>query len=164
MLNKIVNSDNAEELQKNLNEVYDELGQQVSKSTIEKLDAWRYFSMLANPKTHIRNIVGNLAMGKAQSVKNKIAGAIEGPVAQFNPNMERTRTLKRASKEVKQFAKNDINNVADRLELNDNKYNPKTRLENSMRTFKSNALENTLGRLFEFNNKAFVLLSAKPSN
>lgn len=160
MLNKIVNSNNAEELQQNLNEVYDELGQQVSKSTIEKLDAWRYFSMLANPKTHIRNIVGNLAMGKTQSVKNKIAGALEGAVAKVNPNIERTRTLKKASKEVKQFAKNDIKNVADRLELNDNKYNPKTRLENSMRTFKSNALENTLGKLFEFNNKALEVEDA----
>ena len=154
MTEKIVNSKGAEELQTNLNEVYAELGQQVSKSTIEKIDAWRYFSMLANPKTHIRNIVGNLAMGKVQSVKNKVAGVIESTVTKINPKIERTHTLKRASKEVKQFAKNDIVNVADRLELNDNKYNPKTRLENSMRTFKHDAFENTLGKLFEFNNKA----------
>lgn len=110
--------------------------------------------MLANPRTHIRNIVGNLTMGKTQSLKNKVAGAIEGTVAKFNPEMERTHTLKPASKKVKQFAKNDIVNVADRLELNDNKYNPKSRLEGSMRTFKSDAMEKTLGKLFDLNGKA----------
>ena len=154
MQQKIMESNNQEEMNQAINEVYKELGQQVSKSRIGQIDSWRYFSMLANPKTHIRNIVGNIAMGKTQSVKNKVAGAIEGAVAKFNPNMERTHTLKPASKEVKQFAKSDISNIADRLELNQNKYNPKSRLESSMRTFKSDTMENTLGKLFELNEKA----------
>ena len=151
MTEKIVNSKDSEELQKNLNEVYKELGQQVSKTTIQKIDAWRYFAMLANPKTHIRNIVGNTAMSKVQGIKNKVAGTIEGAVSKIKPGMERNHTLVQASKEVKEFAKNDIKNVADRLELNDNKYNPKTRLENSMRIFKSDIMENTVGKLFNLN-------------
>lgn len=151
MQEKIVNSKNNEELQDNLNDVYKELGQQVNKNLIEKIDSWRYFSMLGNPKTHIRNMVGNFLMGKAQDTKNKVAGVIEGTVAKFNTDMERIHTIKRASKEVIDFAKNDIKNVSDRLGLNDNKYNPKSRLENNMRTFKSDVMENTLGRLFKWN-------------
>lgn len=151
MQEKIVNSKNNEELQDNLNDVYKELGQQVNKNLIEKIDSWRYFSMLGNPKTHIRNMVGNFLMGKAQDTKNKVAGVIEGTVAKFNTDMERMHTIKRASKEVTDFAKNDIKNVSDRLGLNDNKYNPKSRLENNMRTFKSDVMENTLGRLFKWN-------------
>lgn len=151
MVDKIVNSKDTEELQINLDEVYKELGQQVSKSNLQKLDTWRYFAMLANPKTHIRNIVGNTAMSGVQGVKNKVAGAIEGVVSKINPNIERTHTIMRASKEIRTFAKNDIKNVADRLGLNENKYNPKTRLENSMRTFKNNTLENTIGKLFDLN-------------
>ncbi len=154
MTEKIVNSKNNEELQNNLNEVYEELGQQVSKSSIQKIDAWRYFAMLANPKTHIRNIVGNTAMAGTQSVKNKVAGIIEGTVAKFNPGMERNHTVIPVSEEVKNYAKSDIVNVADRLGLNENKYNPKTRLENSMRTFKSDAMENTVGKVFDLNDKA----------
>lgn len=155
MTQKIVNSKNATELQTNLNEVYEQLGQQVTKTTIQKLDSWRYFAMLANPRTHIRNIVGNSAMGTMQyGIKNKVAGAIEGIVSQFNPDMERTHTIFPASEEVKQFAKSDIVNVLDRLELTENKYNPKTRLENSMRTFKSDVMENTIGKLFELNDTA----------
>lgn len=155
MTQKIVDSKNATELQNNLNEVYEQLGQQVTKTTIQKIDSWRYFAMLANPRTHIRNIIGNSAMGTMQyGIKNKVAGAIEGVVSQFNIEMERTHTIVPASKEVKQFAKNDIVNVLDRLELTENKYNPKTRLENSMRTFKSDVMENTIGKLFELNDTA----------
>lgn len=154
MLDKITNSKNKQELNDNLNEVYKELGQQVTKSTIQKIDAWRYFAMLANIRTHNRNVIGNTAMhGIQYGIKNKVAGAIEGVVSKINPNMERTHTIIPASKEVKIFAKADIKNVADRLGLNENKYNPKSRLENNMRTFKSNVMEKTVGKAFEINNK-----------
>lgn len=153
MMNKIMQSENQEQMLQNIDEVYEELGQQVPKSMIEKIDTWRYFSMLANARTHIRNMVGNVAMGKMQRVKDKIAGGIEGVVSQFNPNMERTKTLARADKKTKNFAKQDFKNmeVQSRLELNENKYNPQSRLQNARRTFKSDVMENTLGRLFNLN-------------
>lgn len=156
MQQKILNAKDKQEMNNVIDEVYQELGQQVPKSFIEKLDSWRYFSMLANPRTHIRNIVGNFAMGKMQGVKNKVAGAIEDTMSLVNKDMERTHTLKRASKETKQFAKNDLNNVdiQTRLELNENKYNPKSRIENSQRTFKSDVLEKTIGKAFNFNDTA----------
>ena len=150
MQQKILNS-TKENLQDNINQVYEELGKQVPKSHIEQLNEWRYFCMLANPKTHIRNIVGNLVMGKVQDTKNKIAGGLESVFLRNSD--ERNHTIKRASKEVRQFAKNDIKNVESELGLNDNKYNPKSRLQNAQRTFKSNILENTLGKAFDFNSK-----------
>jgi hypothetical protein len=150
MQQKILNS-TKENLQDNINEVYEELGKQVPKSHIEQLNEWRYFSMLANPKTHIRNVVGNIVMGKVQDTKNKIAGGLESVFLRNSD--ERNHTIKRASKEVRQFAKNDIKNVESELGLNDNKYNPKSRLQNAQRTFKSNILENTLGKAFDFNSK-----------
>ena len=153
MLESIVNSKNETELQENVNKVYEELGQQVSKSTMEKIDSWRYFAMLANPRTHIRNIVGNIAMGKTQSVKNKVAGVIEGVASKINSDMERTHTIVPSSAKVKEFAKNDIVNVLDRLGISENKYNPQTRLQNSMKTFKSDMLENTIGKAFGLNDK-----------
>lgn len=154
MIQNVVSSKNDTELNKNLNKVYEQLGQQVTRTTAQKIDAWRYFSMLANPRTHIRNITGNVAMGGVQGIKNKVAGVIEGVANKINPDMERSHTIKPASKEVKAFAKADIENVTDRLGLSENKYNPKTRLENSMRTFKSDVMENTIGKMFDLNNKA----------
>lgn len=154
MIENVVSSKNDTELNNNLNKVYEQLGQQVTRTTAQKIDAWRYFSMLANPRTHIRNITGNVAMGGVQEIKNKVAGVIEGVANKINPDMERSHTIKPASKEVKAFAKADIENVTDRLGLSENKYNPKTRLENSMRTFKSDVMENTVGKMFDLNNKA----------
>lgn len=160
MMNKIMQSENQEQMFKNIDEVYEELGQQVPKSMIEKIDSWRYFSMLANARTHIRNMVGNVAMGKMQRVKDKIAGGIEDIASKFNPEMERTKTLRRADAKTKEFAKNDFKNidVQSRLELNENKYTSQSRLQNARRVFKSDAMENTLGKLFDLNDK---LLSAE---
>lgn len=156
MQQKILNSENQEQMYKNISEVYQELGQQVPKSNIEKIDEWRYFSMLANPKTHIRNIVGNTAMNITQRTKNKVAGTIEGAVAKFNPDMERTHTLRRTSKEVKEFAKNDIKDIGvqSSLGMNENKYNPQSRLQNARKTFKTEALNKTVGKLFDVNSTA----------
>ena len=148
MQQKIVSSQNKQELHNNLQEVYKELGQQVHKSTIEQIDSWRYFAMLGNFRTHIRNMTGNFLMGIAQDTKNKVAGTIEGVVAKFNPEMERTKTIKMPSREVLEFAKQDYKNAQIESE---NKYNPKSVLEKNMRTFKSDAMENTLGRLFKWN-------------
>lgn len=155
MLEKIINSENKEQMYKNIDEVYEELGQQIPKSVIEKVDSWRYFSMLANIRTHGRNMIGNTAMGLTQSLKNKVAGGIEGVVSKFNPDMERNHTLVLVDKKTRDFSKNDFKNidVQSRLELNENKYNPQSRLQNARRTFKSDLLESTLGRLFNINDK-----------
>jgi hypothetical protein len=153
MADKILNTNSKEEMFEALDEVYEELGQQVPKSMSEKIDEWRYFSMLANIKTHGRNMVGNVAMHMTQRAKDKVAGIIESAVSTFKPNMERTHTIMPASKEVKQFAKNDLKNmdVQTELGMNENKYNPQSRLQGARKTFKHDILNNTLGKLFDLN-------------
>lgn len=153
MTDKVLNTKSEKEMYKVLDDVYEELGKQVPKTHLEQIDEWRYFSMLANIKTHGRNLIGNLAMNKIQKAKNKVAGAIEGTVAKFNPEMERTHTLKRASKETRAFAKQDVKNmdVQTQLGMNENKYNPQSRLQNARITFKNKALNNTVGKLFDLN-------------
>ena len=156
MIEKVINSKDKQTMYENIDSVYEELGSQVPKSTIEKIDSWRYFSMLANPRTHIRNMFGNFAMGKMQRVKDKLAGGIEDVVGTFNKDMERTKTLRLADEKTKNFAKNDVLNtdVQSMMELNENKYNPQSRLQNARKTFKNDVLENTLGKLFDWNDKA----------
>ncbi len=155
MQEKIINSKDKTELNKNLDEVYKELGKQVPKTFWEQVDAWRYFSMLGNPRTHIRNIFGNVAMGKVQSAKNRVAGTIEYVVNKVNSEFERTKTITGLEgKAIKDFAKNDIVNVYDRLGLTEGKMKPKTRLENSRQTYKSNFANNTIGALMNFNDFA----------
>lgn len=152
MIEKITNS-SKENLESNIDEVAKELANQVPKTTIEKIDSWRYFSMLGNPKTHIRNILGNLSMASVQTVKNKVAGGLEAIAQKTGMIDKRTKTLKPASRETRKFAKADVDNVMARLN-NESKFDAKNLIQQYQRTFKSNLLENTLGKLYNLNSKA----------
>lgn len=56
------------------------LAEQVPSTWLDKWNAWRYLAMLGNPRTHIRNIVGNAAFTPIVYTKDFLAGAIEGVV------------------------------------------------------------------------------------
>lgn len=153
MQQKLLNA-NSDNMYDVIDEIYTEMGQQVPKSKIEQFDEWRYFSMLGNPKTHIRNMLGNITMEGLRQAKNKLAGAIEDAYYSVTGKEgERTHTLRFADKKTKDFAKQDVKNrdVQTMLGVTEDKYNPQSRLKQSQRTFKSEALEKTIGRLEKAN-------------
>ena len=43
----------------------------------DKFDAWRYLAMLGNPKTHVRNIVGNTLFQGVTGISNNMAAVME---------------------------------------------------------------------------------------
>lgn len=50
----------------------------VGKATpFERFEAWRYLAMLGNPKTMIRNFVGNMTFNVVTDVSNSLAGVLE---------------------------------------------------------------------------------------
>ena len=55
----------------------------------EKIDAWRYFAMLGNTRTHARNIIGNTAMDAITRIKDGVAVGLE----RFLPKEERIHAL-----------------------------------------------------------------------
>jgi hypothetical protein len=54
-----------------------EIWNQAPASWIDKVNSWRYMSMLFNPKTHARNIVGNSIFVPAREFKNLIGTGLE---------------------------------------------------------------------------------------
>lgn len=50
---------------------------QVPATLSEKLNAWRYLSMLGNPKTHIRNVLGNTLFIPGRVISDSIGAAAE---------------------------------------------------------------------------------------
>ena len=65
------------------------------KSFGEKFDTWRYFAMLANPLTHVKNMGGNLNNKLLVGTKNSLAALIEAgadKVAKANGGIEGGRT------------------------------------------------------------------------
>ena len=60
-----------------LDEIYKDIANQIPQDWYDKLNSWRYFAMLANPRTHIRNLVGNTAMAGLTAIRNRISSSIQ---------------------------------------------------------------------------------------
>ena len=60
-------------------EAYRLLAEEVAPkaSPLEKFDTWRYMAMLGNPKTMLRNFVGNKLFGAVTGMSNNLAAAME---------------------------------------------------------------------------------------
>lgn len=124
------------DLNKRVEEVKQEIANQLKTTFVEKADAWRYLSMLGNPKTHIRNIVSNVAMKGAVEYKNALARTIETVI----PIKNRTKTWKKSSEQVKKFAKQKTTELRDVIS-GETKYSEKTSIEAKKTIFKTKFLE-----------------------
>lgn len=78
------------------------IADQIPSTFMEKANFWRYTSMLTNPTTHIRNIMGNAIQMGARKIKNGIGTAIERAVIK-DPS-QRTKAVN-VDKDLKDFAK-----------------------------------------------------------
>lgn len=78
------------------------IADQIPSTFREKANFWRYTSMLTNPTTHIRNIMGNAIQMGARKIKNGIGTAIERAV--IKDQSQRTKAL-RVDKDLKAFAR-----------------------------------------------------------
>ena len=133
-------SQTEEEIERAYRETVQDIADQVPATFLDKWNAWRYFAMLANPRTHIRNIVGNTIFIPAVRAKDVIATGIERIAQLGNSEVERTKVAA-VKKEYREFAKNDANNKEVKALLRGQKYDERSQLYEMRRTFKNNALE-----------------------
>ena len=110
----------------------------------ERLRAWRYLSMLGNPLTHLRNILGNAAMIGAREVKDVLGAGLEF-VAQkeiAKKGLDRTKAVMTASardRALLNLAKKRFQQVRDAVE--GNKYTEADKIEERRKIFKTAAME-----------------------
>lgn len=78
------------------------IADQIPSTFREKANFWRYTSMLTNPTTHIRNIMGNAIQMGARKIKDGIGAAIER--AAIKDPSQRTKAVN-VDKDLKAFAK-----------------------------------------------------------
>lgn len=78
------------------------IADQIPSTFREKANFWRYTSMLTNPTTHIRNIMGNAIQFGARKIKDGVGTAIERAV--IKDQSQRTKAVN-VDKELKAFAK-----------------------------------------------------------
>lgn len=133
-----------------LDEIYTELAKQIPTTWADKWNAWRYLSMLGNPRTHIRNVLGNAAFEPAILVKNTVGTALEHV---FLPRGERTKSLSgllpRTGGEAMRFAQSDFREMKE-LITGGGKMNPTDIIRERQRVFKMGWLEWVRKQNFNF--------------
>ena len=120
---------------------YDELCQdiadQIPVTKLEKWNAWRYLSMLGNPRTHIRNITGNAVFYPVVRMKSYLAAAIEHAVL---PVDQRTTSLYK-TKESKEYAAKDFEIIQKELQGVNAKYAITDDIQSKRPVFRTKLLE-----------------------
>lgn len=111
----LLDAETQEEQDAALDDIYDHVASQLPATFAARLNAWRYFAMLGNPRTHIRNVVGNLVVQIPLQASNKASALAQAAL----PKEKRTRSLV-ASREAKRFAREDYKDMKD--VLSGNKY------------------------------------------
>ena len=77
LLNTYQNATTETAQQAALDNIYQNIADQVPTTQREGLQQWRYFSMLANPSTHAKNITGNVSGTVAKIGKDNIGALLE---------------------------------------------------------------------------------------
>ena len=132
-------------------EIYDDICQdiadQIPATLLDKWDSWRYLAMLGNPRTHIKNIAGNVVFTPAIKLKNYI-GAIIERLARVDES-KRTKSMHK-SKEAVEFAKKDFSKMQKVLQGENAKYAVTSDIEGKRTIFKTKWLEALRNKNFEW--------------
>ena len=123
-------------------EIMKDAAAQVEPTFLDKWNTWRYFAMLCNPRTHVRNIIGNAIFLPAVRMKDVIGTGLERAF-----HVDGTKVVK-VKKEYRDFAKRDVQTAAAKNFLKGQKYDDKSTFEQNRRTYKSNFLESLTGGVF----------------
>lgn len=127
----------------------------------EMWDSWRYLAMLGNPRTHIRNIIGNTTHYMVTNIKDGLGALIEDAVDKTNrafggEGIERTKAILRGEDDaLVQAGRADADNVV-YARLNDsNKYTDvKSEIARARSAFNGNQ---PLNKIEEFNSNMLDL-------
>lgn len=79
---ELSNASTKEERLAALDKAAQSIAEQIPATLADKITAWRYLSMLGNPRTHLRNVLGNVFMGGLRQAKDVVGTAMEAATVQ----------------------------------------------------------------------------------
>lgn len=127
-----------------VNEIIDNIksliADQLPVTAMDKLNAWRYMSMLGNPRTHIRNILGNSIFMPMGWTKDIVGQLLES--AFIKDPADRTKSLVThwSDPALWEFARADFEEVKDVIQAG-GKYDLRRSLLNERKIFNTKWLE-----------------------
>ena len=131
---QLANSKTADDFAISYAAIMQNIGDQVPSTFLDKWNAWRYLAMLANPTTHVRNLVGNAVFVPAVKIKDVLAAVGERAFLRKDKKDQRTKSII-VKEEYKRFAENDFKEVKDIISGN-GKWDPKRDIDNYRTIFK----------------------------
>ena len=145
MIDDVVNAATTKEEYASREALFTHVWNQIPPTWQEKVDAWRHLAMLGNPKTHMRNIVGNALFVVPRTVSDTIgaglekalikSGAFEKAMANVKNADEIYRTkagiFRQVEPDIKKAAKASFDDKADMLMSGSSKYIEQARPQGS---------------------------------
>lgn len=127
-----------------LDAIYQDVANQMPARWIDKLNAWRYLSMLGNPRTHFRNILGNLMFAPVRATKDVVAAGLEA--AFIRDPSQRTKAVNSRLLNAEDRARYaaavaDYAEVADMISSGGKFQNDYNEIRSRQRIFKNDLLE-----------------------
>lgn len=127
-----------------LDAIYQDVANQMPARWIDKLNAWRYLSMLGNPRTHVRNILGNLMFAPVRATKDVVAAGLEA--AFIRDPSQRTKAVNSRLLNAEDRARYaaavaDYAEVADMISSGGKFQNDYNEIRSRQRIFKNDLLE-----------------------
>lgn len=166
LVNELLRTETREDRDAVMDKISQHIADQLPSTVSDKLTAWRYLAMLGNPRTHARNVLGNLFMGGLRQAKDIVGSGLE-KVAGVEQSQRTKAILGRSAEDnaLREYARSTMDDAKGFTDTD--KYNSKTgtlKKINDMRTiFKSKVLEAAR----KFNNEALsyedMEMFAKPA-
>lgn len=118
-VNNIINAKTPDEISAARDTALNHIAQNVPATWEDRLNAWRYLSMLGNPKTHIRNILGNALFQPMRKFSDIISAGMEA-IPKIGAKVgERQHAVlnpfSKSDKAIMEFAKADYSKMGDVL-------------------------------------------------
>lgn len=150
---ELLEAKSQEEIDAAEQKIFVEIANQIPSTWMDKWDSWRYLAMLANPRTHIRNVLGNTVFVPARLMKNAVSMGIEhlrvGNHRLVKPENRTSAILTKSDKPLLEFAEKDFEAVKESL-TSSGKMNPSNQIHELRKVYKTGWLET----LRKANNKA----------
>lgn len=142
---KLLKSKTTKETDAAVEEIQQYIADRVPATWGDKANAWRYLAMLGNPRTHIRNVLGNAVFIPAVEIKNLIATGIEKTL----PKAERTKAVVGfKDTDLLNFAESDFDTHQEAVR-GENKYDITAGVKEKQRVFNNKVLETLRKKNFE---------------
>lgn len=143
LADQLLGAKTAKEISSASEAIFNNIAQQLPADWATKWNAWRYLSMLGNPRTHIRNIIGNAVFYPARKIKDMIGAGLESAV--IKDTAGRTKAILNpfddADKARKAFAAADFDDGIGDMITSGGKLNPENIIKENQTVFTSKTVQ-----------------------